>query len=263
MTILEKIITDKKIEIELKKKYFPASFLKSSPFFNHKTNSLVKKLKESKFGIIAEHKRQSPSKESINSFSSVINVTKGYENAGVSGISVLTDKKYFGGSLEDLNLSRASTTIPLLRKEFIIDKYQIIESKANGADAILLIASVLSRKEIKQFSLLAKEYGIEVVLEVHNQRELEKSLMPSIDIIGVNNRNLKTFNVNLDNSRRLSEYIPKEFLKISESGIDNSESIINLRSFGYDGFLIGEKFMKTKNPGETALNFIKRIENEA
>ena len=178
-------------------------------------------------------------------------------------MSVLTDKKYFGGSLEDLNLSRATSSIPLLRKEFIVDKYQIIESKANGADVILLIAGILSKKQIKEFSLLAKEFGIEVLLEVHNKEELEKSIMPSVDIIGVNNRDLKTFRVNLDNSRKLSEYIPNEFLKISESGIDSAESINNLRSYGFNGFLVGENFMKTKDPGKTALKFIKEIEDEA
>ena len=151
----------------------------------------------------------------------------------------------------------------MLRKEFIVDPYQIIESKANGADVILLIASILSKKEIKQFSLSAKELGIEVLLEIHNKEELEKSIMPSIDMIGVNNRNLKTFKVNLDVSRELSEYIPKEFLKISESGINSIQSIGNLKSYGFDGFLVGENFMKTKDPGKTALKFIKKLEDEA
>ena len=262
MTILEKIIIDKKVEVKLKKKIFSIPYLKTSPLFNLKTISLVKKLKKSKSGIIAEHKRKSPSKQNINSYSSIIDVTKGYENAGVSGISVLTDKKYFGGSLDDLNLAKGISNIPILRKEFIIDSYQIIESKANGADVILLIASILSKKQIKEFSILAKEFGIEVLLEVHNKEELEKSIMPSIDIIGVNNRDLKTFKVNLDASRELSEYIPKEFLKISESGIDSAESINNLRCFGFNGFLVGENFMKTNNPGKTALKFIKEIEDE-
>lgn len=263
MTILEKIVLDKKLEIKLKKKIFSIPYLKSSPLFNLKTISLVKRLKNSNSGIIAEHKRKSPSKQNINSYSSVIDIIKGYENAGASGISVLTDKKYFGGSLEDLNLSKATSSIPLLRKEFIVDPYQIIESKANGADVILLIAGILSKKEIKQFSLSAKELGIEVLLEIHNKEELEKSIMPSIDMIGVNNRNLKTFKVNLDVSRELSEYIPKEFLKISESGINSIQSIGNLKSYGFDGFLVGENFMKTKDPGKTALKFIKKLEDEA
>ena len=263
MNILDKIVNNTKSEIQEKKKNFSIKNLESSPLFKMPTISLVNCLLNSNSGIIAEHKRRSPSKKNINNNVDLVKVVKGYQDAKVCGVSVLTDKKYFGGSLEDLNLSKASSNIPVLRKEFIVDPYQIIESKANGADVILLIASILSKKEIKQFSLLAKELGIEVLLEIHNKEELEKSIMQSIDIIGVNNRNLKTFKVNLDASRELSEYIPKEFLKISESGIDSVESIMNLKSYGFDGFLVGENFMKTKDPGKTALKFIKKLEDEA
>ena len=175
MNILDKIITDKKREVELKKSIIPVSQLEASVLFNSRTYSLSKLLKNSVSGIIAEHKRRSPSKAVINNNHSVEDVVLGYQNAGACGISVLTDAKYFGGSLEDLLLAKASTNIPLLRKEFIIDEYQILEAKAHGADVILLIAAVLTRKEIKQLSEFAHSLGLEVLLEVHNLEELEKN----------------------------------------------------------------------------------------
>ena len=167
-------------------------------------------------------------------------MAKGYTDASASGMSVLTDGKYFGGSLDDLVLARASTNIPILRKEFIIDEYQIVEAKAYGADVILLIAAILSREEIKKFSELAKSLGLDVLLEVHNEEELEKSIMPSLDMLGVNNRNLKSFEVDLDISKTLSKKIPDDFVKVSESGISSVEAIRELKEFDYQGFLIGE-----------------------
>ena len=177
----------------------------------------------------------------------------------MSGMSVLTDGKYFSGSLEDLILSRSIISLPLLRKDFVIDEYQIIEAKANGADVILLIAAILSRNEIKNFSSLANNLGLEVLLEVHNLEEIEKSIMPTIDLFGVNNRNLKTFEVSLETSKSLAEKIPDQFLKVSESGISDPNSIKELIKFGYKGFLIGENFMKSDHPGNTAKDFIKKI----
>lgn len=259
MNILNKIVADKKVEVIQKKKLLPISYLETSPLFDRHCNSLVKKIKINDFGIIAEFKRRSPSKKNINSSLSVTNVAKEYEEAGVSGISVLTDGKYFSGSLEDLILSRSIISLPLLRKDFVIDEYQIIEAKANGADVILLIAAVLSRNEIKNFSSLANNLGLEVLLEVHNLEEIEKSIMPTIDLFGVNNRNLKTFEVSLETSRSLAEKIPDQFLKVSESGISEPNSIKELIEFGYKGFLIGENFMKSDHPGNTAKDFIKKI----
>lgn len=223
--------------------------------------SLAEVLRKSNSGIIAEHKRRSPSKSVINQSLSIQDVAKGYTNAGACGISVLTDGKYFGGSLDDLVLARASTNIPILRKEFIIDEYQIIEAKAYGADVILLIAAILSKEEIKTLSELAKGLGLDVLLEVHNEEELEKSLMPSLDMLGVNNRNLKTFEVDLDISKSLSVKIPDDFVKVSESGISSVKAIRDLKAFGYKGFLIGENFMKTDNPGENAKKFIDELKN--
>ena len=259
MDILEKIIADKRREVELKKSIIPVSQLENSVLFNSRTQSLSKLLQNSSSGIIAEHKRKSPSKQTINSSFTVEEVVKGYQNAGVCGISVLTDMKYFGGSLDDLLLARASVTIPLLRKEFIIDEYQLIEAKAHGADVILLIAAVLTRQEIKYLSEFAQSLGLEVLLEVHNEEELQKAIMPSLNMIGVNNRNLKTFEVSLTYSKELANIIPNEFVKISESGISNIEDVKELQQFGYQGFLIGENFMKTDNAGLAASEFIKQL----
>ena len=174
-------------------------------------------------------------------------------------MSVLTNTKYFGGSLDDLTLARATTQLPLLRKEFIIDEYQILEAKAYGADAILLIAACLSRNEIKSFSETAQKLGLEVLLEVHNQEELDKAIMPSLNLIGVNNRNLKTFQVSLETSKQLVDQIPNEFVKISESGISDISAVKELKKVGFDGFLMGEHFMKTENPGLSAQQFIQQL----
>lgn len=260
MTILEKIIKDKYKEVALRKSLIPVHQLEQSVLFNRPKNSLKSRLKSSTTGIIAEHKRRSPSKAIINQNLNVQDVAKGYQDAGVCGMSVLTDMKYFGGSLDDLLTARASCALPLLRKEFIIDPYQIIEAKAYGADVILLIAAVLSRTEIQTLSECAQQLDLEVLLEVHNEEELHKSIMPSLDMIGVNNRNLKTFEVDLKHSRILSTLIPDEFVKVSESGISSTEAIKALQPFGFKGFLIGENFMKTNNPGESATEFIKTLE---
>ena len=260
MDILTKIVNDKRIEVNLRKQLIPIKQLEQSVLFERETISLAKKLKDSNTGIIAEHKRRSPSKQVINHNLNVFDVAKGYEDAGVCGMSVLTDGKYFGGSLDDLLTARSSCNLPLLRKEFIIDEYQIIEAKAYGADVILLIAAILSKAEIKQFSELAKKLNLDVLLEVHNEEELNKSIMPSLDMLGVNNRNLKTFEVSLETSKQLSEIIPNDFVKVSESGISNVEAIKELLPFGYKGFLIGENFMKTDNAGESAKQFIKDLQ---
>ena len=261
MSILDQIVADKRIEVAHRKKLFSTAYWETSPLFDRPTNSLAERLSQSASGIIAEHKRRSPSKQNINSSLTVTEVAQGYENAGVCGMSVLTDLKYFGGALEDLNQARAVTQFPLLRKEFIVEEYQLIEAKAHGADIILLIAAVLSREEIKQLSSAAKSLGLEVLLEVHNLEELEKSIMPSLDMLGVNNRNLKTFEVSLDTSKSLAEKIPSEFVKVSESGISSAAAIKDLKNYGYQGFLVGENFMKTSDPGLAAKDFINQLES--
>jgi indole-3-glycerol phosphate synthase len=259
MNILEKIVADKNIEVELRKKLIPIDQLEQSVLFDKTPISLVQKLKSSTSGIIAEHKRRSPSKSIINQDLNVFDVAKGYEKAGVCGMSVLTDAKYFGGSLDDLLTARASCKLPLLRKEFIIDPYQIIEAKAYGANVILLIAAILSKEELKVYSELAQSLEMEVLLEVHNEKELSKSLLQSVDMIGVNNRNLKTFEVSLETSKTLSALIPDDFLKVSESGISNVNAIKELQPYGFKGFLIGENFMKNNNAGESAKQFIESL----
>ena len=259
MTILDHIIMDKIKEVELRKTIIPASYLEQSPLFERETFSMAQRLKDSPSGIIAEHKRRSPSRDNINSSLSVHQIAQGYENAGVSGISVLTDLKYFGGSLEDLTAVRSVCKLPLLRKEFIIEEYQLIESKAHGADVILLIASVLDRQHIKSLSETAQSLGLEVLLEVHNSEELQKALLPTLDMLGVNNRNLKTFEVSLETSKTLADQIPDDFVKVSESGINAVTAIKALQPFGYQGFLIGENFMKTRDPGHTAMEFINNL----
>ena len=259
MNILDRIIADKKREVELKKKIVSVNQLEATDLFNSRTKSLSKILANSNIGIIAEHKRRSPSKNVINFNHTVEDVVLGYQNAGVCGISVLTDGKYFGGSLDDLILTKATVNIPVLRKEFIVDEYQILEAKAYGADVILLIAAVLTRDEIQHLSQFAQSLGLEVLLEVHNREELEKSIMPSLNMIGVNNRNLKTFEVSLDYSKELSVHIPDEFVKVSESGISSVEAVKELQQFGYQGFLMGEHFMKTDNPGNEAKLFIQKL----
>ena len=260
MNILDKIVVDKRKEVALRKSLIPAQQLEQSVLFSRATISMSKQLRHSHSGIIAEHKRRSPSKAVINQNLNVQDVAIGYEKAGVCGMSVLTDGKYFGGSLDDLLIARASCNLPLLRKEFIIDEYQILEAKSYGADVILLIAAILTRAEIKHFSEFAKRLNLDVLLEVHNEEELHKSVMPSLDMLGVNNRNLKTFDVSLDTSKQLSELIPNDFVKVSESGISSVEAIKELQPFGYKGFLIGENFMKTDNPGESAQQFINSLE---
>lgn len=259
MNILDKIVADKHIEVELRKKLIPIEQLEQSVLFDKNPISLVQNLKSSNSGIIAEHKRRSPSKSVINQDLNVFDVANGYEKAGVCGVSVLTDGKYFGGSLDDLLTARASCKLPLLRKEFIIDPYQIIEAKAFGADVILLIAAILSKDELKAYSELAQSLELEVLLEIHNEKELNKSLHQSVNMIGVNNRNLKTFEVSLETSKALSALIPDNFVKVSESGISNIEAIKALQPYGFKGFLIGENFMKTDSPGASAKQFINDL----
>lgn len=258
MNILDKIVTDKRNEVAAKKSCLTMDFLLKSPFFERETVSLTKSIIKGS-GIIAEFKRRSPSKQVINQSSNVIDVVKGYEIAGACGISVLGDTKYFGGALDDLLQARNTVNIPILRKEFIISDYQIYEARAFGADAILLISSILTENEIEAFSKLAKDLRMDVLLEIHNEQELQKSDLTFVDIVGVNNRNLKTFEVSLDTSKSLSPLIPKNKIKISESGISSIASIKELKEYGFQGFLIGENFMKTNDPAQAAIDFLHKL----
>lgn len=260
MNILDKIIETKKIEVANQKKVVPVSGLKEYPLFARNCNSLkTNLLKENTSGIIAEFKQKSPSKGEINYSVKVEEVTKAYADAGASGISVLTDYEYFGGTLANLVKTREKNPeMPILRKDFMIDTYQIIEAKAYGADVILLIAACLEKEQAKSLAKNAKELGMDVLMEIHNEKEL-LIINDFVDIVGVNNRNLKTFEVDLETSVHLSKQIPEKFVKISESGLAGVDEIRYLRKHGFKGFLMGEAFMKTKNPGEACKKLISEL----
>jgi len=249
MSILETIVSYKKKEIASCRELIPERTLREMPAFNRQTYSLCQSLLHpDRTGIIAEFKRKSPSKGIINDTATVEDVTKSYARYGASGLSVLTDFNFFGGSNDDLQKARGVNQIPILRKEFIIDSYQVYEAKAIGADAILLIASVLSKKEAENLARTAHELGLEVLMEFHDTGELNR-LNEFVDIAGVNNRNLKSFEVSLDHSVTLAGHIPEKYIKISESGISSPEDILFLRKHDFQGFLIGENFMKSEDPG--------------
>ncbi len=258
MNILERITQTKEAEVLAKKSLVSSSILEQSPLYNRSTFSIAMALQNSSSGIIAEHKRRSPSKAVINQSHQLLNVIKAYQENGASAISVLTDTNYFGGSLEDLLLARSTASIPLLRKDFVIDPYQITEAKAYGADFILLIASILDKVRIQEFTAYAHELNLEVLLEVHSIEELEVSYIEDIDVVGVNNRNLKTFEVDLNTSFDIAKALDPQKVKISESGLSDTQSIKNLKDAGYNGFLIGETLMKNNTPGHALKQLIKQ-----
>jgi indole-3-glycerol phosphate synthase len=256
MTILEDIINNKRREVALLNDITDRKELEKGKLFTRQTVSLSEYLlDEEKTKIIAEFKRKSPSKGIINSESLISEVIPGYIREGASAVSILTDTRFFGGSNDDILVMRDKCHCPILRKDFIIDELQVIESKSIGADAILLIAAVLDTTEIKKLAGLARSLGMEVLLEIHKPDELDK-VNHHINIIGVNNRDLKTFEVNTDISVTLAEMIPHGFLKISESGISSSLVIKKLKALNYNGFLIGEKFMSHPDPPIALAEFV-------
>lgn len=260
MTILDKIIEAKKEEIAHQKQLVELEVLQDIPDFFRDCNSLKENLlKPGSSGIIAEFKKRSPSKGDINLSAKVEDVTKAYAEAGASGLSVLTEKNFFGGSQSNLVKAREiNPNIPILRKDFMIDPYQLVEAKAYGADVILLIAACLSKELALELAEDAKELGLEVLMEIHNAEELE-IVNDFVDIVGVNNRNLKTFEVSVETSVELSKLIPEKFVKISESGLAGVKEIHYLRENGFKGFLIGETFMKTQDPGKACREFIAKL----
>lgn len=260
MNILDKIIARKLEEVKIAKETTSISDLEKYASFGRKTISVKENLLAKPFGIIAEHKRKSPSKGIINNSLSVEFITQGYSSVGVSCLSVLTDVDFFGGSKEDLIKARAANpNTAILRKDFIVDEYQILEAKAWGADVILLIAANLEKNQLLQLAKFAKSLQLEVLMEVHDKNELETNINPYLDLIGVNNRNLKTFEVSIDTSLQLANYIPNEFVKVAESGLNTSDEIIVLQKAGFKGFLIGESFMKSNNPGEACGKLISEV----
>ncbi|MGA9213361.1 indole-3-glycerol phosphate synthase TrpC [Kaistella sp.] len=257
MNILDKIIEHKKQEVADAKSKISLAQLKDSEFFQRKTFSLKESVKSGS-GIIAEFKRKSPSKGIINDKAAVLEVAKSYENFGASGISILTDEIFFGGNLQDLMKVRNEISIPILRKDFMIDEYQFYEAKTNGADVILLIASCLSPIQVQEFTELSHELGLEVLLEIHTEDELEH-FNKNIDLVGINNRNLKDFKVDLQHSVDLKNQLPKDVLSVAESGIYDLKDYQFLKEKGFDGFLMGEYFMKNENPGSKFEEFISNV----
>lgn len=259
MTILDKIIAEKYLEVEDNKNLVSTRQLEKRKGFLRTPISLKEALtRQGSSGIIAEFKRKSPSKGIINNKASVEEVTTGYMNANAAGLSILTDRPFFGGSPIDVIAARELNSIPILRKDFIVDEYQIIEAKAMGADVILLIAAALEEDEIKKMARCAKSLGLEILFEVHTRQELDM-VIDEVDMVGINNRNLKDFKVDLEHSLKLAEALPNQFVKVSESGIDSVDTIKMLKSHGFQGFLIGENFMKTDNPGEACKEFINQL----
>lgn len=258
MNILQQIIEYKRSEIGKKKSQVNISELEKSSYFNRKTLSLKESLqKENRTGIIAEFKRRSPSKGMINDSANVVDVTMAYTDSGASCLSVLTDEKFFGGSNEDLIEARINE-IPILRKDFIIDEYQIIEAKAIGADIILLIAACLTPGKVKRLAAFAKSLALEVLLELHDENELER-ICDETELIGVNNRNLKTFEVSIEHSLKMAEKIPPDKIKIAESGINSVDDIMLFKENGFKGFLIGELFMKEADPAIAFAEFVNAL----
>lgn len=257
MNILDKIITRKRQEISDSKSKISLQQLKDSEFFGRETYSLKETIK-SKSGIIAEFKRQSPSKGIINDKVSPLEVASAYESFGASGISILTDKDFFGGSFEDILNVKNHIHIPILRKDFMIDEYQFYEAKSMGADVVLLIAACLSPQQTVEFTELSHELGLEVLLEIHTEDELGH-YNSSIDLVGINNRNLKDFKVDLQHSVHLKNLLPENVLSVAESGIYNIQDYFYLKEKGFDGFLMGEYFMKKTNPAQAFEEFISNI----
>jgi indole-3-glycerol phosphate synthase len=258
MSILDDIVAFKRDEVEKQKKAVSLEELQNREFFSREIISLRHALlDDTQTGIIAEFKRRSPSKGIINPNADVTEVTTGYVNGGASALSILTDENFFGGHETDLTRARIHE-VPILRKDFIIDPYQLFEARAMGADVILLIAACLSPEEVAELADAAKHLELEVLLELHTEEELGH-ICDAVDMVGINNRNLKTFEVDVDRSIRMAKQIPNGKIAIAESGINNVKTIKQFREHGFRGFLIGEFFMKEKDPGEAFKKFVEQL----
>ncbi|MBC6989104.1 indole-3-glycerol phosphate synthase TrpC [Hymenobacter sp. BT491] len=260
-TILDQIIAHKRREVAERQSLVPVKLLERSLYFENQPLSLRKYLlRDDLSGIIAEFKRKSPSKGWINPHAPVERTTLGYMQAGASALSVLTDTEFFGGKNEDLTIARRYNFCPILRKDFVVDAYQILEAKSIGADAVLLIAAVLTADQVLSLGRFARELGLEVLLEVHDSEELDRTLhADAVNLVGVNNRNLHDFSVSLDTSMELAQRIPAEFVKVSESGLTSAAAIEQLRGAGYRGFLIGEAFMRHSRPEKACSTLVQEL----
>ncbi len=256
-SILHKILEDKRAEVETLKEIITPDGFESQVEFCKNRRSLKQVIANSGVGIIAEIKKRSPSKGPIRPDLDVKDLVAAYSRAGASAISILTDASHFGGSPRDLAAGRTGTDLPLLRKDFIIDEIQLYQARALGADIILLIAAALEPAHLKSLAKKARELELEVLLEVHSREELENTISPYVTFVGVNNRDLKTFEVSLALSEELAPFIPKEFGKIAESGISSPLEIQRLQSVGFTGFLIGETFLKSADPEALCRKFVE------
>ena len=259
MGVLDEIVAHKTKEVAERRELYPVKLLEQSPFFATPVVSLKHYLtRPGSSGVIAEIKRRSPSKGDINPHISVEKLSVGYMQAGAAALSILTDKKFFGGSSDDVAAARRANFCPILRKEFIIDEYQLIEAKSIGADVILLIARILPAEKLKSLADTASRLGLEVLCEIHEDNELERSLVDSVTHVGINSRNLDTLTINPDAFERLGGMIPQGKTRIAESGISSPDTICSLRKIGFTGFLIGENFMKTADPAKACAKFIEQ-----
>jgi indole-3-glycerol phosphate synthase len=258
-TILDTIVEHKHMEVLKRKGRKSIQQLEEKVFYTREAIDPISHFKPDEINIIAEFKRKSPSKGKISDIISPAPIVKAYRKSGAIASSILTDRDFFGGSFRDLeNVRKELPDFPLLRKDFIIDPYQIHEAKAYGADIVLLIASILEKETIRNLTHLANSLGLSILLEIHSEYELEKWI-PEIKMIGVNNRNLKDFSVDIERSAQLYSKLPKESLKISESGLHSPEDVLRLKEIGFNGFLMGERFMSTENPGESLAQFLKEM----
>jgi indole-3-glycerol phosphate synthase len=263
MNILEKIVATKKEELTEAKKLFPRSMLLDRPLFHAPKHSVTEAIRSgTTSGIIAEFKRRSPSRGWINEHASLDEVVRGYASSGAAAISVLTDSQYFGGSLSDLLQARQVVGVPLLRKDFTIDAYQLYEAKAYGADIILLIAAILSPGQVKELAEEAHSIGLEVLLEIHDEKELFH-VCPEADLVGINNRNLKNFEVNIEHSIRLQSMLSSHTIRVAESGIHDAEIARKLLENGFDALLMGEYFMKQPNPAIAFASFYNQLKERS
>ena len=259
MSILDRINEHKRLEVVRRRERTPLEQLKKSPGYRRPTVSLSESIRNNRhYGIVAEFKRKSPSQEDINLHADPELVGRGYADAKVAGISCLTDVNFFGARSNDIDRIRRCTETPIVRKDFIVDPYQLHEAKAMGADAVLLIATCLSAGQLDDFGAEANELGLEVLCEVHSEEDIAK-LSPTASVVGVNNRNLKDFSVSIGTSLTLAEMLPPSIVKISESGIEDPQAIVKLRRSGFEGFLIGTYFMRNPDPGKACAEFIQRV----
>jgi indole-3-glycerol phosphate synthase len=260
MNILDKIAAVKREEVKSRKITTPVTLLERSAFFNMQMISFHDALAQPIPSVIGEFKRRSPSRGDINPSADILKVAFGFQEAGIAAMSVLTDAEFFGGKNSDLQDIAGTVDLPFLRKDFIVDEYQVVEAKSIGAAAILLIASILSKKEVNILAGLATNLGMDILFEIHDLSDLDK-MSPKIKIIGVNNRDLKTFEVSMDNSNELFQHLPHHCIKVAESGFQTHEDVGLLFKTGYDAFLIGERFMKTEDPGKSAADFINNLKS--